>query len=128
MRSVQRSSPRPFARAGIMVMAAAVAVPVFAAAAPAEARRVHTCVEHALGTTWWCKHYRHTPLYKYPRPSSVQVATTGPYMEGFFSCRVDDGGASGSPLHPNRWLWHTELGGWLPDGKIGSETDPVRPC
>ena len=112
-----------------VTMTTAALLPVSTATERAEAHESPPlCDEHWSGDMWSCNHYRHTPLYRDPNLNSVQVGTTGPYMQSLFSCRVDNGGPSGSPVHPRRWLWHAEGGGWLPDGKITDETNSVRPC
>ncbi|WP_367136854.1 hypothetical protein [Saccharothrix sp. HUAS TT1] len=111
------------AAAGVLAAALlfATAGPASAAAGPAAAPG---CTE--TWDAWWvCRHYVDARVHAAPdRNSDVIGALSGDSSR--FHCRTE-GGWHGSGPHKTRWL-EAEGGGWVSDGTIISETDPVALC
>jgi hypothetical protein len=126
-----------------MAIGAAAAVVALAVSAPAAQAATRTTAGTASGTAevgaladpcwqsggrWWCVNVAGAPVFQ-RGTNNVVVG----YMAGstsYFHCRKEGARNNNGP-HPNRWAW-TKAGngalGWLSDGDIYSETNPLPTC
>jgi hypothetical protein len=75
------------------------------------------------GSHWWCKNRYGAPVVDYyGNPVGYMYSTTS-----WFNYRCEGGPSNNGP-HPNRWEYtqaDNKAWGWMSDGDISSETNPL---
>lgn len=104
------------------VLAAAL---VLACTGHASARVAAPGCAETWDALWICQHHVGARVHEAPNRNSPTIGSL-PGNSSWFRCRTE-AGWHGSGPHKYRWL-ELDEGGWVADGSIISETNPVVVC